>query len=50
MYKQIIPAITIKDLTVVYNSKPVIWDLDLIVPQETILGVIGLMVAVKLLF
>jgi manganese/zinc/iron transport system ATP- binding protein len=41
MFNQIIPAITIKDLTVVYNSKPVIWDLDLIVPQETILGVIG---------
>jgi manganese/zinc/iron transport system ATP- binding protein len=41
MFKQMIPAITIKDLTVVYNAKPVIWDLDLIVPQETILGVIG---------
>lgn len=41
MYNQIIPAITIKDLTVVYNAKPVIWDLDLIVPQETMLGIIG---------
>ncbi len=41
MFNQIIPAITIKDLTVVYNSKPVIWDLDLTVPQKTILGIIG---------
>lgn len=41
MNNQIIPAISIKDLTVVYNAKPVIWDLDLIVPQKTILGVIG---------
>lgn len=41
MLNTIKPAITIKDLTVVYNSKPVIWDLDLIIPQQTILGIIG---------
>lgn len=41
MSKKLIPAITIKDLTVVYNSKPVIWDLDLIVPQNVMLGIIG---------
>lgn len=41
MSKELIPAITIKDLTVVYNSKPVIWDLDLIVPQNVMLGIIG---------
>ncbi len=41
MSEQLIPAITIKDLTVVYNSKPVIWDLDLIVPQNVMLGIIG---------
>lgn len=41
MANHIKPAITIKDLTVVYNSKPVIWDLDLIVPQASLLGIIG---------
>lgn len=41
MSEQLIPAITIKDLTVVYNSKPVIWDLDLIIPQNVMLGIIG---------
>lgn len=41
MSNQILPAITIKDLTVVYNATPVIWDLDLIVPQATLLGIVG---------
>jgi manganese/zinc/iron transport system ATP- binding protein len=41
MSKELIPAITIKDLTVVYNSKPVIWDLDLIIPKNVMLGIIG---------
>ncbi|MBI2344715.1 metal ABC transporter ATP-binding protein [Candidatus Dependentiae bacterium] len=41
MSDQLPPCITIKDLTVIYNSKPVIWDLDLIVPQATLLGIIG---------
>lgn len=41
MSDQLIPAITIKDLTVVYSSKPVIWDLDLVVPQAVLLGIIG---------
>jgi len=41
MSDQLLSAITIKDLTVVYNSNPVIWDLDLIVPQATFLGIIG---------
>lgn len=41
MSNQLLPAITIKDLTVVSNTKPVIWDLDLIIPQATLLGIIG---------
>ena len=41
MYQNLVPAITIKDLTVIYDTKPVIWDLDLIVPQATLLGIIG---------
>lgn len=34
-------AITIKDLTVVYEKKPVIWDLDLFIPQQIMLGIVG---------
>lgn len=34
-------AITIKDLTVVYEEKPVIWDLDLLIPQQIMLGIVG---------
>lgn len=34
-------AIAIKDLTVVYQEKPVLWDLDLHVPHQTILGIVG---------
>lgn len=34
-------AITVKDLTVVYQEKPVLWDLDLYVPHQTILGIVG---------
>lgn len=34
-------AIIVKDLTVVYQEKPVIWDLDLFVPHQTILGIVG---------
>lgn len=35
------PAITIKDLTVIYEQKPVIWDLDLKIPQQIMLGIVG---------
>lgn len=35
------PIITIKDLTVVYHEKPVIWDLDLQIPQGSMCGIIG---------
>jgi len=34
-------AITVKDLTVVYHEKPVLWDLDFFVPEQTILGIVG---------
>jgi len=34
-------AIEVKDLTVVYLEKPVIWDLDFFVPQKTLLGIVG---------
>ena len=34
-------AISIKDLTVAYHEKPVIWDLDFSVPEKTILGIVG---------
>ena len=34
-------AIFIKDLTVAYHEKPVIWDLDFFIPEKTLLGIIG---------
>ncbi len=34
-------AISIKDLTVAYQEKPVVWDLDFFVPAQTLLGIIG---------
>ena len=33
--------ISIKDLTVVYHEKPVIWDLDLQIPAQSMCGIIG---------
>ncbi|MBP9765183.1 metal ABC transporter ATP-binding protein [Candidatus Babeliales bacterium] len=33
--------INVKDLTVVYDEKPVLWDLDLQVPAQTMLGIVG---------
>ena len=35
------PAIHIKDLTVIYNEKPVLWDVDLYIPQGCFMGIIG---------
>ncbi|HSW76170.1 MAG TPA: metal ABC transporter ATP-binding protein [Candidatus Saccharimonadales bacterium] len=34
-------AIAVKDLTVAYHEKPVIWDLDFFVPKGTLLGIVG---------
>lgn len=36
-----IPAIKIDDLTVSYHQKPVLWDIDLIVPQGVLMAIVG---------
>lgn len=35
------PAIEIHDLTVAYNKKPVLWDIDMTLPGNSIIGIIG---------
>lgn len=34
-------ALEINDLTVAYNSRPVLWDIDLAVPEGVLLGIVG---------
>ena len=34
-------AIEVTDLTVAYNEKPVLWDVDLAVPPGTLLAIVG---------
>lgn len=34
-------AIVIEDLSVAYHKKPVLWDLDLAVPQGSLMGIVG---------
>jgi manganese/zinc/iron transport system ATP- binding protein len=34
-------ALSIDDLTVAYNSKPAIWDVDLNVPEGVLMGIVG---------
>jgi manganese/zinc/iron transport system ATP- binding protein len=34
-------AITVRDLTVAYGQKPVLWDLDLDVPQGVLMAIVG---------
>src|SRR5678816_1502388 len=34
-------AIQIEDLTVAYRDKPVLWDIDLTVPQGVLMAVVG---------
>ena len=34
-------ALEIDDLTVAYNSKPAIWDIDLHVPEGVLMAIIG---------
>ncbi len=34
-------ALEINDLTVAYHSKPVLWDIDLHVPQGVLMGIVG---------
>ena len=36
-----IPAIEIKDLTVAYDEKPVLWDIDLTIPQGLLVAIVG---------
>ena len=33
--------LTIRDLTVSYNRKPVIWDIDLSIPKGNLVGIVG---------
>jgi manganese/zinc/iron transport system ATP- binding protein len=35
------PAISVEDLTVAYRDQPVLWDLDLSVPQGVLMAVVG---------
>lgn len=35
------PVVELHDLTVTYNKKPVLWDIDLTLPRSSIIGVIG---------
>ncbi len=35
------PAIAVRDLTVAYNDRPVIWDLDLDVPAGVLMAIVG---------
>lgn len=36
-----IPAIDVKNLTVAYNATPVLWDIDLSIPQKVVMGLVG---------
>ncbi len=35
------PAVAIEDLTVAYHDKPVLWDIDLRVPQGALMAIVG---------
>ncbi|HST61895.1 MAG TPA: metal ABC transporter ATP-binding protein [Longimicrobium sp.] len=35
------PAIEVNDLTVAYREKPVLWDVDLVVPQGVLMAIVG---------
>jgi len=37
----IVPAVEIQDLTVAYKDSPVLWDIDVNIPQGTLLAVVG---------
>jgi manganese/zinc/iron transport system ATP- binding protein len=36
-----LPALEIHDVTVAYHRKPVLWDIDLVVPEGKLVGIIG---------
>ena len=35
------PAVHVEDLTVSYRDKPVLWDIDLTVPQGVLMAIVG---------
>lgn len=35
------PAVEVHDLTVAYQEKPALWDVDLVVPSGTLMGIVG---------
>ena len=37
----IVPAVDVTDLTVAYQDKPVLWDIDLQVPQGVLMAIVG---------
>ena len=36
-----VPAIEVRQLTVTYGSAPVLWDVDLTIPQQVVMGLVG---------
>lgn len=36
-----LPAVQIDDLTVAYNYKPVLWDIDLVIPEGVLMAIVG---------
>jgi manganese/zinc/iron transport system ATP- binding protein len=36
-----VPAIEVNDLTVAYRDQPVLWDVDLVVPQGVLMAIVG---------
>ena len=36
-----IPPVEVHDMTVAYHRKPVLWDIDLVVPQGQLVGIVG---------
>jgi manganese/zinc/iron transport system ATP- binding protein len=36
-----LPAVEVHDLTVAYRQKPVLWDVDLVVPPGILMGIVG---------
>ena len=37
----VLPAVEVHDLTVAYREKPVLWDIDLVIPAGVLMGVVG---------
>ena len=36
-----VPAIEVQKLTVTYDAQPVLWDIDLVIPQQVVMGLVG---------